>query len=364
MAAVSVPPTDETRRQFDVLITDHPRIKEFDKKLTAANLMGQWHAERLLLAGQPEAVGVPYVWRWDVMRALLDEASEAMGELTMARRSLMTTNPAIPTRGTTLTHRVGFQLIKPGEVAQAHHHTAAAIRWVVDGSVDAFTIVNGEKLVMEDNDLILTPNWSWHNHENAGGKNVIWLDAVDTPLVKALNALFFEDYRSARQPVIAPEQSVAAHAGWIRPLYLQPQDAEFGPSIAYKWADARAALARLAPGPGDPHDGILLEYRNPLTNGPTLPTMSCRVQLLRPDERTLPHRHTSSHIYYVVAGHGMLTAGDETIEWGPRDLLAVPNWCWHSHQNRAADAPAYLFSLSDQPIYAALGLDRTEAGAA
>jgi gentisate 1,2-dioxygenase len=33
--------------------------------------------------------------------------------------------------------------------------------------------------------------------------------------------------------------------------------------------------------PGDAYDGILLRYVNPLTDGPTLPTLSCEIQMLR-----------------------------------------------------------------------------------
>jgi gentisate 1,2-dioxygenase len=35
------------------------------------------------------------------------------------------------------------QLVKPGEVAAAHRHTAAAVRFIVKGTPKAYTIVEG-----------------------------------------------------------------------------------------------------------------------------------------------------------------------------------------------------------------------------
>ena len=42
----------------------------------------------------------------------------------------------------------GLQLIMPGEVAPAHRHTQAALRFIVEGS-GAYTAVNGERTNIE-----------------------------------------------------------------------------------------------------------------------------------------------------------------------------------------------------------------------
>ena len=39
-------------------------------------------------------------------------------------------------------------------------------------------------------DLILTPNWAWHEHYNDSGKRIVWLDALDVPLAHGLGTVF------------------------------------------------------------------------------------------------------------------------------------------------------------------------------
>jgi gentisate 1,2-dioxygenase len=58
--------------------------------------------------------------------------------------------------GTTHTLLMGIQMIKPGEIAWAHRHTLAAIRFVIKGDGKVYSVVDGEKCPMEPNDLILT----------------------------------------------------------------------------------------------------------------------------------------------------------------------------------------------------------------
>jgi 1-hydroxy-2-naphthoate dioxygenase len=48
-------------------------------------------------------------------------------------RSLLFVNPGLDHRGTTLTLRAGLQVMQPDEVAWAHRHSMAAIRFVVQG---------------------------------------------------------------------------------------------------------------------------------------------------------------------------------------------------------------------------------------
>jgi gentisate 1,2-dioxygenase len=58
----------------------------------------------------------------------------------------------------------------------------------------------------------------------------------------------------------------------------------------------------------------------------------------------------------VIAGQGSTTMGDQRFDWSQGDVLALPPWTWHAHTNRSTT----VFSLSDQPVYEALGLYREE----
>jgi gentisate 1,2-dioxygenase len=113
---------------------------------------------------------------------------------------------------------------------------------------------------------------------------------------------------------------------------------------------------------GDPCDGILLEYTNPSTGGPTLQTFSCQIQLLRPHEKTRSHRHTSTTVYHAFRGDGMTKVSANEFNWTKGDIFVVPSWQWHSHENNTNE-DAILFSITDKPSTVALGLYREEVQA-
>ncbi len=51
---------------------------------------------------------------------------------------------------------------------------------------------------MEKGDLFLTPSGLWHEHGHAGKGPVIWLDALDLPIVRALEASYAVEDESGR----------------------------------------------------------------------------------------------------------------------------------------------------------------------
>lgn len=93
----------------------------------------------------------------------------------------------------------GLQLINQGETAPAHRHRAFALRFIIEGS-RGFTAVEGEKLYMEAGDMILTPQWRWHDHGHEGSGPMIWLDGLDLPLYHQLPTHFAEPYNEERYP--------------------------------------------------------------------------------------------------------------------------------------------------------------------
>ena len=133
------------------------------------------------------------------------------------------------------------------------------------------------------------------------------------------------------------------------------------PQLHYRWRDTYASLQRLAKLSGNPHDGAALEFVNPVTGGPTLPTISCRAQMLGPGEKTQAHRHTSTSIYHAYRGSGTTIINGETFEWQKGDTFIVPLWSWHEHLNGSAREEEILFSMHDEPILKAFGLYREEA---
>jgi len=333
-------------------------LEEFDADLAKLHIRGQWKYDALLerAIGGPKPAGVPYIWKWETIYPLLLEACEVMPESYTARRHLGFINPALERGGTTHTLNAGIQMVRPGEMAWAHRHTIGALRFGIKGSQQVYTVVNGEVCPMENYDLVLTPRWNWHDHHNESKEDTIWMDVLDVPVVFMLNAVFYEPYPGERQQARRASEGeyIGARAGMLRPTWERPKLDHL--PLRYPWKEAEAQLKRMAKLEGNPYEGISLEYANPVTGGPTLPTLGCWIQMLRPGEGTKPHRRTSSAVYFVVRGEGTTVVGDQELNWRQHDGFCVPNWSWHHHINRSKSEEAILFSVHDIPILQALSL--------
>ncbi len=81
---------------------------------------------------------------------------------------------------------LALQIINPGEVAPPHRHSMAAIRFILKGK-GAYTTAEGEMMMMmEEGDLILTPQGTWHEYANRMSKEEAVLFSMhDTPVLKA-----------------------------------------------------------------------------------------------------------------------------------------------------------------------------------
>jgi gentisate 1,2-dioxygenase len=334
-------------------------LAEFDEDLAHLNMRGQWQSESVVasLTDGPHPVGVPYLWRWADIRPKLLEACDVMPESFTARRNVSFGNPGLSKHGTTHTILAGVQMVKPREVAWAHRHSIAALRFVIEGDERLYTVVDGEAFAMEPNDLVLTPSGCWHDHHNDGERHGVWLDVLDVPLVMMLNQGFYEPFGESAQPLREwrgddlSERARLVRLGWA-PLSQ-------GAGFRYRWREVRELLYAYGPDEGSPHDGIILEYVNPTTGGSTQPTLACYVQRLPAGFAGEEHRHTSSIVYHVVEGSGTTVVGDREIQWSPRDVFAIPNWMRHRHVN-PSNGDAILFSVTDEPVLAALGLLRED----
>jgi gentisate 1,2-dioxygenase len=331
-------------------------VEALNRDMAEKNLGGHWQLGLESYAPYPETTVQPCLWKWKDLYESLMRAGEVVSLEQAERRTVRLLNPALRDRqATTHTIQFSFQYVKSGEHARPHRHTAAAFRFILEGS-GAYTTVNGQKYVMEEGDLILTPQLSWHDHTNDSGKPIIWLDGLDIPLVQSLQQLLFEPYPGDAQLIEKTSEELAISYGHVRPADSPP--AEF---FHYKWSDTYRRLKALVEAASpDRFDGYLLEYRNPTTEGPTMPTVQCALSLLRPGQETEAHRHTSTVIYHAFRGSGSSFVGDERFDWEAGDSFVVPLWYPHRHVNRAASEEAILFSMSDQPVLKSLGLYREE----
>lgn len=313
--------------------------------------------------GEPSTDSQPYVWKWEEVNDSLHriENEAPLDELPQGiRRSLALTPPGMNITSPTIA--VFYQTVTPGEEAGAHRHNVGAFRFVTEGSDQMYTVVEGERFPMKRGDLVLTPNWTYHDHVNEGDERAVWVDVLDWPFVgEALKAPIFENHKEFRQPVDKPDGHFNSQFGRLRPARSNRSRFRDAPPYRFPWEDAYRSLRNAADADEgyDPYNGYNLEYVNPETgHGPTMSTVQLRLQLLEPDQSTESHRHNTNEIYYAVKGSGTTTVGDVELDWAEKDSFVVPPGEWHSH---AADADeAVLFAISDYPIYDTFNLYHEE----
>jgi gentisate 1,2-dioxygenase len=356
----------DTKLHSSIVTSTSDERDQFRDELEQWNMGPLWLIYRSVLTREPRQNEVPYLWRWSVVRPRLLRAGELITAAEAERRVLMFLNPGNAARiGATATLYAAAQLILPSETARAHRHSPAALRFIIEGS-NAYTCVDGEKIYMAPGDLVLTPSMVWHDHGNDGTEPVMWLDGLDIPYTAALNCMFLDEYECLSQTERVPQpkgektrsEKLFGHA--LFPASVSgASSAPYSPVWAYRWADAREALRTLAhSAEPDAVHAHLLRYANPASGGEVLPTMGCRLQLLPRGFHTQAHRSTTSAVYHVAEGRGRSVLNGARLDWEKGDTFAVPIWCWQEHA--ASDGDAVLFSITDEPILAPLGLIRSE----
>jgi gentisate 1,2-dioxygenase len=290
-----------------------------------------WNKPAPSLWESPRKNFIPAHWRYDQAKAALDAAGRLINTELAERRNLILFNP-VPGNdyATTRTLLAAYQMILPGERARSHRHTPNALRLVVDAAPGAYTVVNGVKLMMEPGDVLLTPNWSWHGHGNDANAPAYWIDFLDTPLIHALEPMFFEPHPETYEPIVR----IAADS-----------------PMRFSWEDSLRRLKDTASNPRGP-------YGTQIALGdPAMKTIAVHMMKLDAGVITAAHRTTANNIYAVAAGMGESVVDGEKFSWSRGDVIAVPAWRPHSH---TASTDAALLRVTDEPLLRPLDLLRDE----
>jgi gentisate 1,2-dioxygenase len=331
----------------------------FHQLIHQNHMWGLWEiASQMTPQPRPEAIA--YQWKWSLLKEVVRQSCTAV-PVGDERRAMQLFNPGLNGQwATTNTLIAAVQVLLPGEVARAHRHSPAAIRFIIQGS-GAYTAVEGEKVIMHPGDFILTPSWQWHDHGNETDETVVWMDGLDVPLTKSLNAMFFEmgkELKASHAKPVNGSQALYGH-GKLTPTWTRERPL-FSPLMLYSWEQTLEALHDLRSHDGSPWDGIMLEYTHAQTGGPVLPTMSCRVQMIRKGEKTKAKRVTGSSVFHVVQGKGRSVIEGNIFDWEKGDIVALPSWAQHDYANTGGE-DAILFSISDRPVLESLGFYREQA---
>lgn len=346
--------------------TEHTPLSErqtYYNAIAPLGLSPLWEVLHALVPKEPTTSCLPAHWAYETVRPYLMQSGHLITAQEAVRRVLILENPAL--RGTssiTQSLYAGLQLILPGEIAPSHRHTQSALRFIVEGQ-GAFTAVDGERSTMQAGDFIITPSWTWHDHGNDSDKPMVWLDGLDIPLIRFLDAGFAENDTAQSQTLREPEGTSFARFGHnMAPvrhdgLYASPYG-QTSPIFNYPYARTCEALHGLERGaPLDAWDGFKLRYLNPLTGHSPMPTMQTFMQRLPAGFAGRPYRQTDGAVFSVVEGSAVATVSrgehTHTFHLSQRDTFVVPSWYTLSLQSTAA---CTLFSYSDRPVQTALGV--------
>ena len=333
--------------------------QEFYGRAETQNLAPLWRVLGALVTDEPVTPVKATMWKYGEVRPYLMEACKIITAAEAERRVMMLENPGLPGQSR-ITHSLfaGLQVILPGEVAPAHRHAAAALRFIVEGS-NAYTAVAGERTMMSPGDFVITPSWTWHDHGNEGDGPMVWLDGLDMHLVNLCEACFREgtDSDDAQEATRPEGDSLARYGNNLLPVD-DDYDRPTSPVFNYPYERTREALEQMRKrDEWSRWHGLKLKYANPKTGDFAIPTMATFIQLLPNGFKSAPYRSTDSTVFVCTEGSGKTVIGDQTLTWGPRDIFVVPSWQKHIHE---ASTDAVLFSYSDRAVQEKLGFWREQ----
>jgi gentisate 1,2-dioxygenase len=327
--------------------------------------------------GAAQLKPLPHLWRWREISPYLDRIAEIARNAETPpiefaeRQQFLLTNPGLGGRlQVSATMRCAVSIYNPGDVAPVHIHTPNASRTILS-QAGGYTTIEGERIEAARGDLILTPNGTWHDHGNDGETPVVWMDVLDFPLLEFLDCVWLDEAYpgttggNARAQAVTCardySQTLYGHGG-IVPAFVSHRRGfgrDVAPMFRYRGCDIRETLDGLRGEIGDPYEGIIIDFVNPVTGMPVFPTLGYSAQLLRPDEATHAKRETASRLYLVIAGRGYTEIGRRRFEWEANDIFVVPGFTWRRHVNNTG-ADAVLYAVSDLPLLDKIGQYRAQ----
>jgi gentisate 1,2-dioxygenase len=313
---------------------------DFVAQLEAANLHPLWDRFRTLTPVKPQAADPPLIWRWRDIEPFTERAVSEVAINDVERRALILVNPAFAGETVTTSNLIGaYTVLDPGDRARG-----------------AATIVNGRRCDMLDGDLILTPPMCWHGHINESDHRIIWFDAANIPLIRTLDANFFEPGDPSSNQfwqVDDGDEKLWAESGMVG------AEVEHAPAHSPKYHYSGGATRRLLSVLPAGRDGArTMRYTNPLTGGAVMPALDCYAVRLSENVATRAKRATCNMICLVASGTGHSTVGEHTFHWSQHDVFSIPHWNFASHTATGGDAD--LFIVSDKSAFERLDLFREE----
>lgn len=321
--------------------------QDYRDDMVEAGVAPLWPMMRNVLPhGAPNPVTKAGHWTYKSVRPLLMRAGELTPVEKAERRVLVLSDPGRGNGAMQATSSIytGMQLLLPGETAPAHRHTPSAARIIVEGK-GGFTVVDGEKLPMDEGDLVLTPGGEWHDHGHEGDEPVIWLDALDLPLFVYLEGSYAEEAELQAQKNRPDSSQLEYLASGLAPTRKHKAHKKPYPMMRFPWVRTEEALRELSKYEAS---GITeVDFVNPETGEDVLPTMGFTAMMLPAGKSEEPPRRSSSAIFHVIKGSGTTLVDGQEISWSAKDTFSIPVFSKITH---TADSEAFLMRVHDKPL--------------
>jgi gentisate 1,2-dioxygenase len=142
-------------------------------------------------------------WTWDAIRAGLMRSGEVVTVGPNAMTGMRSVT-GIETKGCPIWMNV--QILMPGERTQAHRNMRSETRLVVEAPEEAVFVCDYEPYPMKRGDVVISPNWTYHDHWNEGTTPALFVDGYDNGYMGA--------NINERLPNNDPYQPVSRPAGY------------------------------------------------------------------------------------------------------------------------------------------------------
>ena len=308
-------------------------MEELLSLLGRAGIENGWAKKEPSMYAVPKSHFIPAHWSYAQARAALEAAGRFVNTELAERRNLILNNPVEGNHYPTVTTLVtAYQMVKAGEIARSHRHTSNAMRFVLEGSETMYTVVEGKKIPMLPNDVLLTPNWCWHAHSNETKNNAYWIDFLDVPLTHLVGPMFFEHHEEKieRSDVIDVNSPACfAFADTVKRL---------------------AAAEEFAPG-----------CRRIELGSPAMATIAIHVTRLDKGASFVEEPSTLSQVFAVMQGEAQAKVDGRLFDAKRGDVVAAPSTLSASWK---AGEECYLLRVSDEPLLKYLNWLRPIAGRA
>lgn len=340
-----------------VLGTAEELPSDYRERLRQLSVLPAWTLLRAVMpVGKPINQARSVHWSYRALRAEMLRAGELVPVEKAERRVLALVNPGLAAERMATLPSIffGLQLIKPGERAPRHRHIPAAARIIVEGE-RAYTTVEGEKILMDVGDIILTPPNHWHDHGHEGSEPMIWMDVLDHPLAVPLDISYVVPGGLAETLSNIPDSSETYYrcAGLVP--YREPHERRPDyPLRRFQWKRARKALVAVAE-VSERQSAVHLRYVNPETGETALKSLDMSARLLRPGEAIRVRKSSANRVFHTLEGEGDIDVDGTTYHCEHGDTVAVPTYTSVALQNPSSKSFWALIQVDDVPTQVKLG---------